>query len=152
MRQEATTPTTCDRCGKAYNTSRQHPRRYCSIACEEGRSALPIDDPSSEGYHLHIQQDPNALVGKTLLARGMKRTCYSPDWHRDPSDYRAQDIVAHDEENEVIIYKTTVRLGKVTHLFEGRFCLTMDEGEQLTQYVDPSVVVKKLRKDEWWAE
>lgn len=66
MRQTPTVPTTCDNCGKHFNTDRQHPRSYCSIACEEGRRAPPISEPESDGYHLHVKAEPEALVGNWL--------------------------------------------------------------------------------------
>jgi len=60
--------TTCNHCGQPFNTSQAHPRRHCSIACEEGRGPVPIDDPSSDMYHRHLQGNPEALVGMALVS------------------------------------------------------------------------------------
>lgn len=156
MLEEPTTPMTCKRCGKRFNTGAWHPRKYCSIACEEGRSPLPQSDPRSEGYHLHLQSEPESLVGKTLVGKAFKRTCYSPDWHRDPEDYKPRNIVEHDEENEVITYQKSIVIGEVVRtLSQGTYLIERDNpvstGVSVFQ-VDISKTVEKIRRGEWWAD
>lgn len=146
-------PTTCDRCGKAFNTSDQHPSRYCSIACEEGRSALPISDPSSDGYHLHIQGEPSALVGKEVLAVGLKRTDYSPDWHKKPEQYSPRRIVEHLESETTLVLKDEVYLGKVVTYDKGEYVIEhedMETGEITRRRVNDSVALSQIRQENWW--
>lgn len=70
--QAETTGMTCSNCGKQF---RGNPRsqvlgseNYCSIACEEGRREPPMSDPRSAGFHLHLQGDPDDLIGYTLVS------------------------------------------------------------------------------------
>jgi len=150
-----TRPTTCDRCGKPFNTSDQHPRRYCSIACEEGRSPLPESNPASPGFHLHLQGQPEALVGSVLVANCLKRTCYSPEWHRGPESYNRGQIVSHDEENEILVYETSEVLGKVVDYENGEYVVEhedIESGEITTRRFDDSMTVAQIRKDVWWAD
>jgi len=150
-----TRPTTCDRCGEPFNTSDQHPRRYCSIACEEGRTPLPMSDPASEGYHLHLQGEPSALVGKVLVARCLKRTCYSPDWHRGPDNYSRSELVSHDEENEIIVYKTSQPLGTVVAHENGEYVVEHEDietGEITTRRFNDSMTVAQIKDERWWAD
>lgn len=153
--QEPTTPMSCDRCGKMFNTSRQHPRRYCSITCEEGRSPLPESDPASEGYHLFLQGNPQSLIGKNLIANGLKRTCYSPDWHRDVSDYSSRELVSHDSESETLVRKDDVPLGQVVAFEGGEYVVEKENiksGEIRTFTVDASLTVSQIQNDRWWVE
>lgn len=155
MRQEPQTPTMCDRCGNRFNTSEVHPRKYCSIACEEGRSPLPDSDPASGNYHLHLQGKPEALVGKWLVARGLKRTCYSPEWHRGPDGYNNHQIVEHDVSNEIITYKTDVVLGQVDEYANGAYRVRYDEqdgGISHYRWHDASMVVDQIKEDNWWVD
>lgn len=155
MEAEPTMPTTCDHCGKAFNTSRQHPKNYCSIACEEGRAPLAKSDPASEGYHLHLQGEPESLVGKTLVANAFKRTCYSPDWHRDYDDYNSREIVSHDPENEVLVVKRDVVIGTVTAYENGHYVVeteNLETGTMVTQRINPSDAVSKIKDNRWWVD
>lgn len=154
MESEPTRPTTCDHCGKHFNTSAVHPSRYCSIACEEGRAPRAISDPRSDGYHLHLQGNPEALVGKTLVANALKRTCYSPEWHKSPDDYNPRKIREHDTSEETIVYETIQVIGKVTNYENGEYTVVHDavEGERVTQHISDSATVNQIRKDEWWVD
>ena len=146
-------PTTCDRCGKAYNTSDQHPARFCSIACEEGRSPLPVSDPSSDGYHLHLQGEPEALVGREVLAVGLKQTDYSPDWHKSPSQYSPQRVVSHNESDTTLVVKDEVFLGTVVAYENGTYTVEhedIESGKISQRTVDASVAVSQIRQDNWW--
>lgn len=153
--EEPTRATTCDRCGEPFNTSGVHPSRYCSIACEEGRSALPIDDPSSEGYHFHLQGEPQSLVGKAILATGLKRTCYAPTWHKKPHRYSSQQIVDHDTESEILVLRDDVFLGKVVDFGADGYTIeheNMETGEITKRVVSESVVLDQIRHDRWWVD
>lgn len=149
-----TRPTTCDRCGKPFNTSDQHPRRYCSIACEEGRSPLPESDPASDGYHLHLQSQPEALVGREVLAVGLKRTDYSPDWHKSPDQYSPRRIVSHNESDTTLVLNDEVFLGTVVSFENGQYTLEHEDietGEITRRTVDASIAVSQIRQENWWA-
>lgn len=149
-----TRPTTCDRCGKPFNTSDQHPRRYCSIACEEGRSPLPESDPASDGYHLHLQSQPEALVGREVLAVGLNRTDYSPDWHKSPDQYSPRRIVSHNESDTTLVLNDEVFLGTVVSFENGQYTLEHEDietGEITRRTVDASIAVSQIRQENWWA-
>lgn len=153
--QEPITPTMCDRCGNHFNTSEVHPRQYCSIACEEGRTPLPESDPASNNFHLYVQGNPEALVGNWLVARGLKRTCYAPKWHKNPADYSPRTIVSHDKSEEVLFYKTDVVIGKVYGYHDGVYDVeyeNMETGEFSERKLDASLVVDQLRRDDWWVD
>jgi hypothetical protein len=146
-------PTTCDRCGQPFNTSDQHPRRYCSIACEEGRSPLPESDPASDGYHLYLQGEPSALVGREVLSVGRKLTDYSPDWHKKPEQYSPRRIVAHQESDTTLVLKDDVFLGTVVDLENGEYVVEhkdRETGEIITRSFDASLAVSQIRQDRWW--
>ena len=148
-----TRPTTCDRCGKPFNTSDQHPSRYCSISCEEGRSALPVSDPSSEGYHRYLQGEPEALVGKEVLAVGLKQTDYSPEWHKSPEQYSPRRIVSHNESDTTLVVKDEVFLGTVVSFENGQYTLKhedIESGEGTERTVNASTAVSQIRQDTWW--
>lgn len=153
MMEEPMRPTTCDRCGEPFNTSDVHPRRYCSIACEEGRTPLPISDPSSEGFHIHLRNEPADLIGCALVTRAIKRTCYSPDWHRSPEDYKRHKIISHDTEEEILVYKTTNYLGRVEDMSDGMYHISREteDGHRMIS-VPVSDVVNFIRAETWWAE
>jgi hypothetical protein len=68
MQRAPITPTSCERCGKLFNTSEQHPRRYCSIACEEGRGPLPDRDPRSPNFCHFVQGNPERLVDTVAIS------------------------------------------------------------------------------------
>lgn len=155
--EEATQPTTCNRCGESFNTSAQNPRRYCSIACEEGWSALPQSDPESDGYHLHLQGEPQSLVGKVLVGTGLRRTDYSPDWHKSPDQYNSRDTVSIDRENTILIYQTDIIIGQVVDYNKdtGTYTVEKEYDTKERQYtankkIDTTVVVSEIRQDNWW--
>lgn len=153
--REPIMPTTCDHCGDSFNTSRQHPRQYCSIACEEGRGPLADDHPSSANFWLHVQGNPEAIVNRAVVACGLKRTCYSPDWHRDPSDYHSSAIVDHDEANEILVRLDDVFLGTVIDYSEGVYTLEredMETGETHRREVEDCEMLAQLRRDQWWID
>lgn len=151
--EEPTRATTCDHCGKPFNTSDVHPRRYCSIACEEGRAPLPVSDPSSDGYHLHLQGNPEALVGNEILAVGLKRTDYSPEWHKNPEQYSPRRIVSHNESDNTLVLKDEVFLGTVYAFENGQYKVEHEDietGEITRRSFDASMAVSQIRQDRWW--
>jgi hypothetical protein len=74
MQRAPITPTSCKRCGKLFNTSEQHPRQYCSIACEEGRGPLPDRDPRSPNFCQFVQGNPERLVGTVAISANVDTT------------------------------------------------------------------------------
>jgi len=151
--QQPKMPVSCERCGKMFNTSRQHPRRHCSISCEEGRGPLPDSDPASNGYQLYLQANPQSLIGKNVFASALRRTCYSPDWHRDVSDYSSRELVSHDAENETLVRKDDVLLGRVVGFEDNEYTVENQDtetGEVHTFTVCASVTVSQIRNDRWW--
>ena len=152
----ATPETTakCQHCGELFRTSEQHPRRYCSVMCEDGRRAKSIDDPSSEGYHLHLQGEPQALVGKTLIAEGLKYSDdVTEDWHKSPDELAT--VWLSDDETE-LVYKTSMVVGVVTGFDEsGHYTIEkeyLETGEIVEKRVMPSDVLERIRNDTWWVE
>lgn len=152
--QEPTMPTTCDHCGKPFNTSAVHPRRYCSIACEEGRAPLAMSDPQSPEYHLHIQGNPESLIGKALVSNGLKRVDYSPDWCKGPNDWSHGTVVDVDVENQTYVRKNDVVLG-VVYDYDGYYHLeheNMETGQITHRRIKDSQVVSMIRQDRWWVD
>jgi hypothetical protein len=160
MMQETVTMT-CSRCGDQFSgdpiSQPLGNRVYCSIACEEGRSPLPEHSPESPRYASHLSDNPRDLIGRCLTAVGLKRTCYSPDWHRDPSDYAHSEIVSLDVDNEILVYESEVFLGKVVKYdpsFENYMIEheNMETGEMTYRWVDKQTMLDQIRDDRWWAE
>lgn len=155
-RPEPTMATTCNYCGKAFKTSQQHPRRYCSIACEEGRGTRAMDDPQSPDYHLHLQANPESLVGKEVLASGLKRVDYSSHWSKDPDDWRTCDIVSVDEENLTYVRKDDVFLGRVVDYGADGYTIERHTGERASDVTTRTIhdfeMVAQIRRDRWWVD
>jgi len=148
-------PTTCNHCGKPFNTSAVHPRRYCSIACEEGRGPRAQSDPASPDFWLHVQGNPETLVGRALVARGLKFCDYSPDWHRPPERYDVNDIVSIDREEQEFVRHDDVYLGRVAEYDGGEYVIEhedMETGEITHRRVDDSMVLSLIRQDTWWVD
>jgi len=81
------------------------------------------------------------------MANGLKRTCYSPDWHRLPDDYNARNIVTHDTDDEILVYETSVHLGQVKDYENGLFIVERDD---TVTAVQASTAVSQLRDSNWW--
>lgn len=155
MEAEPTTARTCQHCRTVFKTSAVHPSRYCSIDCEEGRAPLPESHPESPDYHRHLQANPEALVGASILAVGLKRTCYSPDWHRKPESYHPSAIVEVDEESEILIKKDEVYLGVVSDYKDGEYHIRyddLDSGETVRLTFDESLVISQIRSEQWYVD
>jgi len=148
--QEPMMPTTCDYCKK----SRVHPRRYCSIACEEGRGRLPMDSPESPDYHLYLKGEPQALVGKALVAKARNLVDYSPDWCRNPEDCGRGVVVSHDRENQTYVRKDDVVLG-VVYDYDGHYHIeheNMETGQITHRRIKDMLVVDQIRRGRWWVD
>lgn len=108
--------------------------------------------PSSEGFHLYIRNNPYELVGRKLEARALKQTCYSPSWHKSPSEY--DTMVSHREDTKTIVYRTLAGVGRVID-FDGKYFILErehpDTREQYEQRIPHGVVVDKLEREEWFA-
>lgn len=154
--EKQVTATTCEHCGRHFNTTVPHPSRYCSIGCEEGRAPLPEQHPDSDGYHLHLQAEPQSLIGRNLVAHGLKRTDYSPDWHRDLDEYNSRQKVSVDEENSILVYVNSVHLGKVVDYESGEGYTVerenLETGEVHCRTIGASLTVSQIRQDNWWVE
>jgi len=152
--QEPITPTTCDHCGKAFNTSAVHPRRYCSIACEEGRGTLAQSHPESPGYHLYLQGNPESLVGKWLVASGLSLVDYSPDWCKGPDDWSHGVVQSHDPESETYIRKDDVVIGRVYGYHDDEYFVNAGKAdeEKEERVIDSSIVVEQVNNGCWWVD
>lgn len=154
-RLEPTTTTTCDHCGEMFKCSAVHPRRYCSIACEEGRAIRAMDHPESPDYHLHLQANPESLVGKTLIASGLKRVEYAPDWCKDPSDWRQSELVSVDRDNLTYVRTDDVVLGRVVDYGADGYTVeheNIETGEITTRTIHDFQIVAQIRRDNWWVD
>ena len=141
----------CPQCNELHQNRHS---QYCSVLCEEGKRAPPISDPRSEGYHLHLQGEPEHLVGKTLVAKGLKYTDdVTEDWHKSPSDL---PTVWQSNDGEELVYETTTVIGTVAGFDEDGYYIIekeyLETGELTVKRVLPSDVVAKVRRDEWWVE
>jgi len=140
--------------------------------CEEGRRAPPISEPSSEGYHLHLQGEPEALVGRTLIARAYKFTDdVTEDWHKSLDDlqtvwvaedgesavYKTDTVVGkvYDYDGECYLVEFEIRDGESPHSCASQSCSAQDDlrsGAVVTRRIPASSVVSLIRRDTWWAE
>lgn len=112
-----------------------------------------MDDPSSPDYHLHLKAEPGSLIGKSVIAEGLKLVDYSPDWATGPPT-RDTFVVCHDEEQEVYVREAGVYLGTVTD-YDGHYTIEredMETGEIHRRRVKDILVVDMIRKDNWWVE
>jgi hypothetical protein len=155
MQQEPMQSMMCAHCGELFKTSQQHPRKYCSIACEEGRGPIPMSNPQSPDYHLYVQGEPEAILGRVLVANGLKRVNYSPDWCRGPDDWYSATIVDHDSENEIYVREDDVVLGHVVDYRDGNYVVEHEDietGEITVREIDDSTLVSMIRQDRWWVD
>lgn len=152
MRSE-TRAMTCDRCGKHF---RGNPRSqplgstYCSLSCEEGKTPLPSNEPASPRFFAHIKSNPGDLIGYHLVADGLKRTCYSPEWHRAPESVPRSELVSVDRDEEVMVYQTAVHLGEVVDYTNGLFIVQDTDGKN--RAFQARTAVSQLKSGNWWAE
>lgn len=152
MRSE-TQAMTCDRCGKQFRSNpRSQPlgSTYCSLSCEEGKTPLPSNEPASPRFFAHIKGHPGDLIGYHLVADGLKRTCYSPEWHRDPESVPRSELVSVDRDSKVMVYQTPVHLGKVVDYENGLFIVQDPDGQN--RAVQADTVIGQLKNSNWWAE
>jgi|APHM01.1.fsa_nt_gi hypothetical protein len=89
------------------------------------------------------------------MVRGLKRTCYAPDWHRDPDQYNTTQKVYHDEENKILIYVDSINLGQVISMKNGQYIIeheNIETGTLTVREYDVSLTISQIRQDRWWAE
>lgn len=159
MAQQPPTATmSCARCGQLFKGNpRSQPLgrdNYCSIACEEGRGPRAMSDPQSPDYHLYLKGNPKDLVGKAIVADGLKLVDYSPDWCKGPDDWKNCTIVDHDEHDASYVRKNGVFLGKVVD-YDGEYVLereNIETGEVTTRRIGDMLMVEQLKFDRWWVE
>jgi len=159
MAQQPPTATmSCARCGQLFTGNpRSQPLgrdNYCSISCEEGRSPRAMSDPQSPDYHLYLKGDPEALVGKTLLASGLKHVDYSADWCKGPDEWSHGTIVDVDAPNLTYVRKDDVVLGTVVD-YDGHYTVEhedMETGEITRRRIKDMLLVDQLRRDRWWVD
>lgn len=145
-------PRVTKQCPQCKELHQSRHSKYCSVMCEEGRRAPPISEPSSQGYHLHLQGEPEALVGRTLIARAYKFTDdVTEDWHKSLDDLPTVWVA---EDGESAVYKTDTVVGKV-YDYDGKCYHVEDDlrsGAVVTRRIPASSVVSLIRTDTWWAE
>ncbi len=159
MAQQSPTATmSCARCGQLFEGNpRSQPLgrdNYCSISCEEGRGPRAMSDPQSPDYHLFLKGEPEALVGKTLLASGLKRVDYSADWCKGPENWSHGTVVDVDEPNVTYVRKDDVVLGTVVD-YDGHYTIeheNIETGEVTRRRVKDMLLVSQLRQDHWWVD
>lgn len=160
MAQQPPTATmSCARCGQMFNGNpRSQPLgrdNYCSIACEEGRGPRAMSDPQSPDYHLYLKGEPEALVGKTLIAAALKRVDYSSDWCKGPEDWSHGTIVDHSEQDVTYVRKDDVVLGTVVDYGADGYTVeheNIETGEITTRVIQDFLMVEQLRTDRWWVD
>ena len=159
MAQQPPTATmTCAHCGQLFNGNpRSQPlgsSNYCSISCEEGRGPRKMSDPQSPDYHRYLKGNPESLVGKTILASGLKRVDYSGDWCKGPEDWSHGTIVDVDEPNLTYVRKDDVVIGTVTD-YDGHYTVryeNIETGEITIRRIKDMLLVDQLRRDNWWVD
>jgi len=149
----------CARCGTMFKGNpRSQPLGrddYCSLACEEGRGPRAMSDPQSPDYHLFLKGQPEALVGKTLLASGLKRVDYSADWCKGPEDWSHGTVVDVDVPNLTYVRKDDVVLGTVVDYGADGYTVEhedMETGEITRRTIHDFLMVAQIRDDRWWVD
>lgn len=115
---------------------------------------MPMSDPSSPDYHLHLKGTPEALVGKMILASALKLVDYSPDWARGPDSLPNREVVWHDAESELYIRKSSVVVGTVVD-YDGQYTIeheNVETGEITTRRMSDILVVSQIRNGRWWVD
>lgn len=113
-----------------------------------------MSDPLSPDYHLHLKGHPEALVGESLVARGLKQVNYSADWCKGPDDWSHGVVVSHNPDDVAYVRKDDVYLGEVVE-YDGHYTIEredMDTGEITTRRIKDMLVVAQIREDRWWVD
>lgn len=160
MAQQSPTATMkCDHCGELFEGNpRTQPlgrANYCSISCEEGRGPLAMSDPQSLDYHCYLKGNPEALVGKTLVAKALKYVDYSADWCKGPEGWEYGTVVDHDEQDVSYVRVDDIPLGKVYAYEQGQYLVEhedLETGEVTRRSIDDTLMVAQIRRDRWWAD
>lgn len=157
MSQAETVIMTCAHCGQRFEGNpRSQPLgrdNYCSIGCEEGLNPVPMDDPQSPDYHLHLKAEPESLVGKRIIATGRKLVDYSPEWANGP-DNSLTGLVWVDQDDELYVREDDVYVGEVID-YDGYYTIereNIETGEIHRRRVKDMLVVDQIRNDRWWVE
>jgi hypothetical protein len=114
-----------------------------------------MSDPRSPDYHLHLQANPESLVGKTLIANGLKRVEYAPGWCKDPSDWRQSELVSIDRDNLTYVRKDDVVLGRVVDYGIDGYTVeheNIETGEITTRTIHDFEMVAQIRRENWWVD
>jgi len=113
-----------------------------------------MDSPESPDYHLYLKGEPEALVGKALVANARKLVDYSPDWCRNPEDCGRGVVVSHDRENQTYVRKDDVVLG-VVYDYDGHYHIeheNMETGQITHRRIKDMLVVDQIRRERWWVD
>lgn len=113
-----------------------------------------MHDPQSPDYHLYLKGNPQALVGQTLVANGLKYVDYSADWCRGPNDWAAGVVVDHDGHDVSYIRKDDVVLGKVVD-YDGHYHIEHEDvetSEVTRRRIKDMLVVEQIRRERWWVD
>lgn len=158
MARAETVTMKCAHCGQTF---RGNPRsqpvgsdNYCSIGCEEGTNPIPMDDPQSPDYHLHVKAEPESLVGKNIVVSGLRYVDYSPDWCKGPTDWEYGAVIDSDRVDEWYVRKSDMLLGRVVN-YDGHYTVEHEDietGETITFRIKDMLMVEQLRNDRWWVE
>jgi len=102
-----------------------------------------------------VQAEPETLIGKTLVANALTRTCYSPEWHKSPDSYNRARIIDHDSENEVLVLTDQVVIGNVASYGAGGYtieCENMETGEVTERTIHDFLMTSMLKDERWFVE
>lgn len=149
----------CSHCGELFKGNpRSQPlgrADYCSVMCEEGKGPLPIDDPASPDYHLYLKGNPEDLVGKSIIACGLKYVDFSPDWCKGPHYTTPSRTIACNEREEWYIRRDEVFLGTVVEYGADGYVIEHEDsetGEITERTVHDFLMVEQLKEERWWAD
>lgn len=114
-----------------------------------------MSDPQSPDYHLFLKGDPEDLVGRALVARGLKYVDYSPDWAKGPHYTTPTSTISVNEQEEWYVRRDDVYLGKVAEYGADGYVIereNLETGEVIRRTVHDFLMVDMLKSDRWWAE
>jgi hypothetical protein len=104
---------------------------------------------------LFLKGEPEALVGETVIASGLKYVDYSADWCKGPEDCSFDTIVDVNEPDLTYIRKDSVVLGTVVDYGPDGYTVeheNIETGEITYRTIDDSTMIAQIRSDRWWVD
>jgi len=138
------------------NTSIRNPRPASQVRSGSTRHiSTPVSEPQHPQFAQHMKENPEVMIGMTVLSSALKYVDNTPEWVRPPERWSHGTVQDVDEDDEWYVRKDDVVMGKVTDFEDGSFTITHEdiETEEITtRTVSLSMMWKQLGDERWWAE